>query len=136
MEPDNAFLGKGWGFPPQFFASGAEVEMVAGPEDIRESLHVLLHTALGERPLAVSYGCDVLQFMFEEVDQHLLTGLREAISQAILLHEPRIVLDGVQVHPSPSNAGLLLVDIAYTVRAVNSRYNFVYPFYLNEASGH
>ncbi|MDO7854086.1 GPW/gp25 family protein [Hymenobacter convexus] len=135
MEPDDAFLGRGWGFPPRFFASGAEVEMVAGPDDIRESLHVLLHTALGERPMAASYGCDLLQFMFEEVDQHLMTGLREVISQAILLHESRIVLDGVEVQRSRTDAGLLLVDIAYTVRAVNSRFNFVYPFYLNEATG-
>ena len=31
--------------------------------------------------------------------------------------------------------GLLLVTIDYTVRATNSRYNLVYPFYLREATG-
>jgi phage baseplate assembly protein W len=136
METDEAFLGKGWSFPPQFFGGGAGVETVAGAEDVRQSLHVLLHTALGERPMAIAYGCDMAQFMFEEIDQQLITGLREAISQAILLHEPRIALDGVLVQQSATDAGLLLIDIAYTLRAVNSRYNFVYPFYLHEASGH
>ena len=30
--------------------------------------------------------------------------------------------------------GVLLVEIDYTVRATNSRFNYVYPFYLREAS--
>jgi len=29
---------------------------------------------------------------------------------------------------------VLLLDIDYTVRATNSRFNLVYPFYLREAS--
>jgi len=55
------------------------------------------------------------------------------VSDAILHGEPRIALNGVQVSESGAEAGLLLIAIDYTVRATNSRYNMVYPFYLNEA---
>ncbi len=34
---------------------------------------------------------------------------------------------------SEAEQGLLLISIEYTVRSTNSRFNMVYPFYLNEA---
>jgi len=40
----------------------------------------------------------------------------------------------VDVSDERSGDGVLLISIDYTVRATNSRYNMVYPFYLNEAT--
>ena len=56
-------------------------------------------------------------------------------SDAILHHEPRVLLNEVEVSDEQAGEGLLLVTIDYTVRATNSRYNLVYPFYLREATG-
>ena len=41
----------------------------------------------------------------------------------------------MDVSDSGSLEGLLLISITYTVRATNSRYNMVYPFYIREATG-
>ena len=49
MTGDASFLGRGWSFPPEFGPGGAEVAMVAGEEDIAQSLSILFGTALGER---------------------------------------------------------------------------------------
>ena len=46
---DQGFLGRGWSFPPRFLAAGAEVGMVAGVDDVHQSLQILLTTRLGER---------------------------------------------------------------------------------------
>jgi hypothetical protein len=47
------------------------------------------------------------------------------------LQEPRIV--DVSVTASEGSVpGALLMDVSYTVRNTNNRYNKVYPFYLNE----
>jgi len=82
-----------------------------------------------------TYGCDLSRYMFEEMDQSLLTSITGAISDAILYHEPRIRLDGVDAAVEDRAAGLVLISVRYTVRANNTRFNMVYPFYLVETPG-
>ncbi|HUT46933.1 MAG TPA: GPW/gp25 family protein [Sedimentisphaerales bacterium] len=134
MQNDLSFLGTGWSFPISFTQGGREVEMVSGPEDIHQSLQVLFATQLGERVMQDEFGCDLNGFLFEEIDQGLINSLTGMISDAILYHEPRITMDRLEITASVSEPGLLLISIDYTIRSTNSRYNMVYPFYLNEAT--
>ena len=133
MQPDKSILGTGWHFPPAFTSGGGNVEMVSNAEDIHQSIQILFSTQLGERVMLDKFGCDLNIYMFEEIDQSLINSLSRTISDAILYHEPRIALDRIQVSESPSEPGLLLISLDYTIRSTNSRYNMVYPFYLNEA---
>lgn len=128
------FLGLGWGFPPALSKGGADVAMVSGAEDIHQSLGILLSTRLGERVLSEDYGCDLSEVMFEEIDQHLYHRITGLVENAVLHFEPRIALEKVDVSESRTEPGLLLIQIEYTVRSTNSRYNLVYPFYLYEAA--
>ena len=132
MANDRTFLGRGWAFPPAFGAGGGEIETVDGEEDVRQSLEILLATRPGERVLQERFGCGLEDVMFEEIDQHLVTTVTSRVKDAILYHEPRIQLDGVDVAAS-GEAGRIEISIRYTVRATNTRFNMVYPFYLNEA---
>jgi Bacteriophage baseplate protein W len=132
MPDDSSFLGTGWSFPPTFASNGADVETVSAAEDVRQSLEILLGTQPGERILLEQFGCDLHRFLFEEVDQGLVNSLTGLISDAILFYEPRITLNDLDVSQSDAEAGLLLISIDYTIRTTNSRYNMVYPFYLNE----
>lgn len=129
-----SFLGTGWSFPPRFLAGGAELELVSGPDDIRQSLELLLATRTGERPMQEPFGCDLGEVMFEEVDTALISHVTALISDAILRHEPRIALDHIDVTQSDRDAGVLTIRLEYTVLGTNSRYNMVYPFYLYEAT--
>lgn len=133
MSSDQSFLGTGWSFPPTFTRGGAEVELVSGAEDIHQSLQILLSTRLGERVMQDEFGCDLSYVLFEEVDQSLVNSLTSIISDAILYHEPRISLDSLDISESETQSGLLLISIEYTIRSTNSRFNMVYPFYVNEA---
>lgn len=108
--------------------------MVSGAEDIHQSLQILLSTRLGERVMQDEFGCDLSYVLFEEVDQSLVNSLTRLISDAILYHEPRINLDRLDVSESETEQGLLLISIEYTIRSTNSRFNMVYPFYINEAT--
>ncbi len=134
MPDEKSFLGTGWAFPPSFTRGGADVEMVSGPEDIHQSLQVLLSTQLGERVMQDEFDCDLNGFLFEEIDRGLINSLTGLISDAILYHEPRIQMDRLEISESQSTQGLLLIAIDYTIRSTNSRYNMVYPLYLNEAA--
>lgn len=134
MAADPSFLGTGWSFPPTFSKGGADVETVSGVEDIHQSLQILLTTCQGERIMQDDYSCDLNNVLFEEMDQGLVNTLGNLISNAILYHEPRIKLDNLDISESGAQQGLLLISIEYTVRSTNSRFNMVYPFYINEAA--
>jgi phage baseplate assembly protein W len=131
---DQSFLGTGWSFPPTFTGGGANVALVSGPEDIHQSLEILLSTRLGERVMQDEFGCDLHDLLFEEVDQSLVNTITSMVTNSILYHEARISLDNLDVSESQQQPGLLLISIEYTVRSTNSRFNMVYPFYINEAS--
>ena len=134
MKQEQAFLGTGWNFPPTFHKGGADVEMVSGAEDIHQSLQILLSTRLGERVMQEDYGCDLSFVLFEEIDQGLLNSLNSLVSDAILYHEPRINMDNLDVSEDADEPGRLIIQIEYTIRGTNSRFNMVYPFYINEAT--
>lgn len=133
MQTENSFLGAGWAFPPAFAAGGADVEMASGADDIHQSLQILFSTRSGERVMLEEYGCDLTDLLFEEMDQSLVNSLHKIIADAILFHEPRIRMDQLDISADQAEHGLLLISLDYTIRSTNSRYNMVYPFYLNEA---
>jgi hypothetical protein len=108
--------------------------MVSGPDDIQQSLQILLATAPGQRVMQELFGCDLEGVLFEQVDQGFINTVTGMVSNAILDYEPRIDLNKLTVSESEQSDGLLLISIDYTVRSTNSRYNMVYPFYLKEAA--
>jgi len=131
---ENKFLGSGWAFPPLFSSGGAEVEMVSGEEDIKQSLQILLSTSLKERIMHSGFGCDLNQFLFEEVDQRFVNDLSYMVTRSLLLYEPRIKVEGVTVKDMDLENGAVHIAVDYIVRTTNNRFNLVYPFYINEAS--
>jgi hypothetical protein len=129
----SSFLGTGWAFPPSFAAGGGEVVLSSGVENVHRSLLILLSTRTGERPMQESYGCDLDKALFEKIDQRLVNRITSSISNAVLEHESRIKLNKIDVSRSKTEASTLEVRLSYVVRGTNSRYNMVFPFYLNEA---
>ena len=129
----SSFLGTGWSFPPTFSRGGSDVELVSDAEDIHESLQILLATELGERVMQQHFGCNLSTVLFEEITQRLINRIHSLISNAIQFHEPRITLKGLDVSRDPEEAGMLLIRLDYQIIGTNSRYNMVYPFYINEA---
>ena len=55
-----------------------------------------------------------------------------AVRSALVEWEPRIDLLDVAVSADPAEPVRLLVEVDYSVRATNSRFNLVYPFYLQQ----
>ena len=109
--------------------------MLTDEADIQSSLEILLSTRLGERIMQPLYGCNLDDMVFEGINLTMKTYLKELILSAILYYEPRIDLEGVDIDDSDQNEGVIRIILNYTVRVTNSRYNWVYPFYKNEATG-
>lgn len=132
MDDRPDFLGTGWSFPPAFEAGG--VQMSQGEQDIRESLHILFTTIAGERPLSPRYGLDARALLFEPVSTTLRSLLRDRALASLRLHEPRIEVIDLEIASPDPNQGTLAVRLDYRVRATNTRFNLVLPFYLNDAN--
>lgn len=136
MNDDNSFLGTGWAFPPSFFRNGKTVEMVRAEDDINQSLFILLSTSLGERVMQPKYGCNLSNFQFEALNNSLITYLKNLVENAILYYEARIKVLKIDITPPQSFdliEGKVIISIDYAIAGTNSRYNYVYDFYLREA---
>jgi phage baseplate assembly protein W len=125
--PVRSFLGTGWSFPPEFRGGG--VVLTEDEEDIQASLTVLFRTTPGERFLQPKYGLDVGSALFEPLSTTMRTALADRARIAILLHEPRVNLVDLRVDSPDPNGGVLNIFVEYVVRATNSRFNLVFPFY-------
>ncbi len=130
----NSFLGTGWSFPPTFNVQTSAVEMTSDEADIQLSLQILLSTRKGERVMVPDYGCNLDELVFEPITATFKTYIAEMIRTAILYYEARIDLQTVIVDDSNQLSGVILIILNYTVRTTNSRYNYVYPYYLKEGS--
>lgn len=128
-----SFLGSGWSFPPTFGPGGVEVAVAADVDKVQQSLLILLATRPGERPLTDAFGCDLDAHLFEEPDHNAVGLIGAKIRDAVLRHEPRVILHDVDVDPDPGDPSVLRVRLTYGIPGTNSRYNLVFPFYLNEA---
>lgn len=129
------FLGTGWGFD---FASGgvgldanAKVLEASGESKIRQSIWILLSTALGERIGRPDFGCGIHDLVFATRTAGTMRDITNAIKEAITRWEPRVSLEGVSARPHPADPLGILVDVQYIVRSTNTRANLVYPFYLS-----
>lgn len=127
-----SFLGTGWSFPPTF--RNGTVVMTADEEDIQASLQILFRTAPGERFLQPKYGLDMNALMFEPMSTTLRTFVADRVRTAILIYEPRIKLLNLQIDSPDPDGGSLRILLEYEVRATNSRFNLVFPFYRSDSN--
>lgn len=126
------FMGTGWKFPIEF--NKETVEMLSYEDDIKNSLDVLFATNVGERIMHPNYGTALSSFLFMPINKSTITYMQAVISDEVLFNEPRIILDDVDINPSKIEFGRLDIIIRYTIRITNNRYNYVYPFYIKEAT--
>ncbi len=108
--------------------------MLEQEADIASSLEVLLSTMRGERVMLPQYGCNLEELLFENIDTRMKTLTADKIKTAILYHEARIKVEDVIVDDSRELEGVILIEVRYRVKATNSRFNFVFPFYKLEGT--
>ncbi|MEP6466960.1 MAG: GPW/gp25 family protein [Parafilimonas sp.] len=129
-----SFLGTGWSFPPSFNIASNTVDLTSDELDIQRSIEILLSTKKGERVMQPDYGCNLDEMIFEPMTTTFKTYIREMIRTAILYYEARIELNSVMIDDSRESEGVIAILLNYTIRTTNSRFNFVYPYYINEGT--
>jgi len=108
--------------------------MVSGEVDIHQSLWILFSTRLGERVMLPKYGAGIWRMVFASINTSLITQMQDYIREAIVVWEPRIDVDLIEITPDNELEGKVLISLSYTIRSTNARNNLVYPFYLQEGT--
>ncbi len=128
------FLGRGLKFPLQVDARTGKFAMVSEEEDIREAIGIILNTMQGERVMRPEFGSNILDYTFAPSSSSIRQSIAIQVQEQLLYQEPRIRDVEVQCRELDQQTGAVVIQVSYTVRSTNSRYNHVYPFYLTEGS--
>ena len=128
------FLGSGLKFPLQIDRRTGKIAMSLYEEDIEEAVRIIIQTSIGERVMRPEFGSNVAEYAFSPMAHNSKSAIAYDVQEQLLLQEPRIVDVEVETQEQDGNAGTLLIQVEYTVRNTNNRYNRVYPFYLNEGA--
>ena len=134
MPADNReYLGVGWTFPIRINSQGG-FSLSRYEQDVLEALWIILSTARGERQMVPDFGCGIHDYVFAPNNSVTQGNITHAVRQALTQWEPRIDVLDVNVDGS-IEPNMLLIRVDYRIRANNSLYNLVYPFYLQEGIG-
>ena len=128
------FLGRGLKFPLQVDPRTGKFAMVSHEDDIREAIGIILNTMQGERVMRPGFGSNIMEYTFAPSSSSTREGIARQVREQLIYQEPRITDVNVRCREMNERSGALVVEVDYTVRSTNNRYNHVYPFYLTEGS--
>lgn len=128
------FLGRGLKFPLQVDPRTGKFAMASHEEDIREAIGIILNTMQGERVMRPGFGSNIMDYVFAPSSSSNREQIAAEIKRQLLYQEPRITDVEVSCRQMDQQTAAILIDVTYTVRSTNNRYNHVYPFYLTEGS--
>ena len=131
------FLGVGWQFPVSIEDKNATKKRFAKAEyeeSIKQAIRIILTTAKGERVMRPAFGCGIHELVFAPNDATTRGMAEHHVREALLLWEPRIEVIEVKATAAGAQDEELRISIDYRVRTTDSRFNLVYPFYLERGA--
>ena len=125
------FLGTGWRFPILPDGSGS-LGYSSGDDNVEQSVHILLMTAVGDRLMRPTLGTRAERLVFAPGSVRYLRLLETSVRDALRDFEPRVDVESVVADQEPDDETRVIVSISYRVRQTNTRQNLVFPFYLGQ----
>lgn len=126
----NELIGQGWQFPPTFDKTTQEAQMVSGVDEIENSLHVIMHTQLGERIMRNEFGTNLHELIFEPLTENMKTYMAASLRTALAENEPRIAVTEIVLEQPDPMIGRVDIRISYTIHTTQQRRSYVLPYYL------
>ncbi len=112
-------FGRSLAFPPHVGADG-RMAWSAGPQNIRESIQIILQTEMGERLMLRPFGAGLGQFLFEPNTTANRRLIQERVETALRLWEPRIRLREVRVDEDPNEPQQVIITLDYGLVATGT----------------
>jgi phage baseplate assembly protein W len=132
-------VGRGWAFPPRWTRAEkapheVRVEMNEGIQHVQEAMRILLRTALGSRVMRPGVGAGVDRYVFEARTAEVCHRLADDVRRALVLGEPRIVVETVSAEPTRGAEDRIDVTIEYHVDRHGRPNSLVVPFTVGGAT--
>jgi phage baseplate assembly protein W len=130
-------VGAGWHFPieregaPDGEKGEETIKLAADQMSVEQSIEIILSTAKGERVMRPDFGCNLNRLLFSPNNGTTRALAAFEVQEALRSWEPRIDVIEIDVRADGDEGEQLLIEINYRVRNTDSRFNLVYPFYLN-----
>jgi uncharacterized protein len=139
MSTDYPQVGRGWAFPPRWArdVSGpgpVRVTTNDGIDHVQEAMVILLRTGLGSRVMRPGLGAGVDRYVFESRTGDVCHRLADDVRRALLLGEPRVIVDAVTAGPAGTAEDRIDVTIEYRIDRHRRPTSFVVPFSVAGAS--
>lgn len=131
IKEDKKYIGSGWCFPVQTDSAG-KIKLVTGNEDIEQAIHIILDTTPGERVMRPLFGCRAKEMVFESIRPETFTLMADAVTQALTMWEPRIIVQNVSVYRDDKIDTALVCNIEYEINTTHDNRNIVHPFYIDK----
>ena len=126
---DSEYIGRGLAFPLQVDPRGG-IALASGDHDIVQSIQLILETAPGERVMRPTFGCRIHELVFAPQNAATVSQMQHYVREALAQWEPRIEVQDIDVGTSPSNDGVMLVEIKYLIKDSYDERSIIYPFYI------
>lgn len=114
--PRDTVFGSGISFPVRLGPDG-RVAVSAGPDNIRESIRVILLTEPGERLQLPDFGGGAGRFLFEPNTVGTRRRVQERIEASLRRWEPRIAVQSVSVEEDPDDPQSAIATVRYQLVA-------------------
>jgi phage baseplate assembly protein W len=124
-----SFLGAGWAFPVAVNEYG-NISLSYFEKSIAESVRIILSTSKGERVMRPDFGCEINELVFAPNNATTHNLLCHYVEEALVKWEPRIIVEKVEAYADEEDEARINIHLEYQIRAVNTYFNMVYPFYL------
>jgi len=122
-------MGRGLKFPLQVDPKTGKIAMSSHEDDILEAIGIIIGTYKGERVMRPDFGSNVADFAFTSTGHTFIDSISYEVKEHLVMQEPRIRDVEINCSDYGSSSGRLVLDVSYTVRTTNNRYNMVYPFF-------
>ena len=132
-------VGRGWAFPPRWDSPSpgpapATVQMNDGAEHVTEAMLIVLRTAVGSRVMRPAVGAGIERYVFEPRTADACYRLADDVRRALMLGEPRVIVDNVEAAPAGDADNRVDVTIEYRIDRHRRSNSLVIPFYLAGAA--
>jgi len=131
-------VGTGWAFPPRWSVDGRDpevtVDMNSVIDHVREAMVILLRTQLGERVMRPRVGAGVDRYVFEPRTTEVCYRLADDVRRALMIGEPRVIIDEVTAVPAGSADDRVDVSIVFRIDRHRRPESLVVPFFLAGAA--
>lgn len=139
ISEDYPQVGVGWAFPPRWSMPPAVRGSTRGPavvatndgsQHVKEAMIILLRTLRGSRVMRPGVGAGVDRYVFEPRTAEVCYRLADDVRRALMIGEPRVIVDSVTASPSGEAEDRVDVLIEFRIDRHRRPESLVVPFYV------